>query len=157
MRNTAQKAMVTVRRRIQGTPARRRGSEGSGRTAGPRGEVAASSSEGAMQRWLGIAVRYHSARYLDQIVAFKTLAGPVGVDGLPALYVWEVTRSREPGGFGWVFTVWDVSGCGVRFLNCGSEGEAMRLYGLPVGEGLAAVAHAPGVRLHPGLSTAQQS
>ena len=124
---------------------------------GLRRQAAAHSSDDAMRRWLGLAVRYHSARYRDQIVAFKTMVGPGDVDGLPTLYVWEVLRSREPGGFGWVFTVWDVSSCGVRFLDCASEEEALRLYGLPVATGLAAVAHAPGVRLRPGQSTAQQT
>lgn len=155
MKNTAQMAGRLVRRRIRGKHPRRRVSSAVNWALDAQPDAPPASTHDAMLRWLDLAVRYHSARYLDQIVAFRTVAGPGGVDGLPALYVWELTRSREPSGIGWVFTVWDVSGHGVRFLDCASEEEALRLYSLPLAEGLAAVVHAPGVRLRPDVSTVQ--
>ena len=154
MRNTAQKALSTVRGRIQDTPARRRGTRGSRLMAEPSGTAAAHSSDDAMRRWLGLAVGYHSARYLDQIVAFKTVAGPGGVDGLPALYVWEVAHCREPDGMRWAFIVWDVSGGGVRFRDCADRDEAMALYALPTERGIAAVQGCPGVYLRRSAQTA---
>lgn len=105
------------------------------------------SSDHAMLRWLNVAVRYHSVRHADVIVAFKTVAGPDVVDGLPALYVWEVAHCREPEGMRWAFIVWDVSGSGVRFRDCADRDEAMALYALPTEQGIAAVHGCPGVYL----------
>ncbi len=153
MRNTAQRPVEIVRKRVDDGAQRRRVSD---RKSARRGaaQAALMASDSAMLRWLDMAVRYHSTRYADAVVAFKTVAGPGEVDGLPALYVWEVCRSHEPSGVGWAFIVWDVSGLGVRFLECASEADAMRLYDLPVADGLAAVAQAPGVRMRPGLRAA---
>lgn len=153
MENTAQRAVEITCKRVDDGAQRRRVSGGKSARGGD-GQAALIASDSAMLRWLDMAVRYHSARYLDEIVAFKTVAGPGVVDGLPALYVWEVARTQEADGMRWAFIVWDVSGLGVRFLECAGEADAMRLYDLPLTDGLAAVAHAPGVRMRPGLRAA---
>lgn len=111
-------------------------------------DKAAMPDERAMLFWLDTAARYHTDPVRDVIVALKTVEFPAG-DGASAsaLYVWEVAWSRGADCIKWQFIVWDVSGYGVRFLDCADRDEAMVLYNLPVERGIAAVPHAPGVYL----------
>jgi hypothetical protein len=117
-----------------------------------RVDAAANRTERAMLFWLETATRYHTDPAHDVVVALKTIEG-VASDGedIQALYVWEVAWCRERDGIKWRFIVWDVSGYGVRFRDCASRDEAMRLYSLPVEQGLAAAQHSPGVYLRPGF------
>lgn len=147
MKNTAQKAGGPMYKRIGGEQTRRRLSRAAGSGFDAQSDTSPKSSDHAMLRWLNLAVRYHSARHADVIVAFKTVAGPDVADGLPALYVWEVAHCCQPKGMQWAFIVWDVTGFGVRFRDCADRDEAMALYALPTEQGIAAVQVSPGVYL----------
>lgn len=106
----------------------------------------ATPNERGLLFWLDWAARYHTDPVRDIIVALKTVEHlPSGDRAAPSLYVWEVAWYRRCDGIKWQFIVWDVSGYGVRFLDCASKAEAMALYALPVEEGIAAVRSAPGV------------
>lgn len=111
-------------------------------------DKAANQNERAMLFWLDMAARYHTDPVRDVLVALKTVEGPAHDDRrLATLYVWEVAWHRERDGRKWRFIVWDVSGYGVRFLDCADRQEAMALYNLPVEQGIAAVQNALGVYL----------
>lgn len=160
MENTAQESAIS--RRTRGTRCNRtlrapKQPTATASEAAPRRQrrawlarldKAANQNERAMLFWLDTTARYHTDPVRDVLVAFKTVEEPASDDaGLSTLYVWEVAWRRERDGIKWEFIVWDVSGYGVRFLDCASRDEAMALYNLPVEQGIAAVQHAPGVYL----------